>query len=131
MQTNKSVKPNVYMSGLRLFFNLAERWELTAKQQANIIGAPDIQTIELWRQKLESNQPTELTDETIDALSLIASIRKSVELLYPKKHWDEYMNSSNRYFDNLTPLNVMEQQGLKGLYRVKEYLEAARGSHYQ
>ena len=72
-----------------------------------------------------------MTDETIEALGVLASIRKRVELMYPKERWDEYMKSSNRYFDNLTPLDVMEQQGLKGMRRVKEYLDVSSGSHHQ
>lgn len=130
MNEFKGVKPHVYLAGLRLFFNLAQRWEITKEQQAAIIEAPDATSIDLWRKKMDENKPLELPVKTIQALSLIAGIRKSVEQLYPQDRWDEYMKSPNASLDMRSPLDIMEEDGTMGVKCVKEYLESAAGSHY-
>ncbi len=123
-------RSNLGKVGLKLFFSLAERWQLTQDQQLKLLGLSSRSTLHSYRKKVSNDQPVKLDVDALERLSLIAGIRKAVEILYPKDRWDSYMTSANREFDGASALDVMLQGSMKSLYRVREYLDVSRGGNF-
>jgi len=123
-------RSNLGKVGLKLFFSLSERWELTQDQQLKLLGLSSRSTLHGYKKKVRNNEPVKLDVDALERLSLIAGIRKAVEVLYPKQRWDSYMNTPNREFGGASAKDMMLQGSMKSLYIVREYLDASRGGHF-
>jgi len=116
--------------GLKLFFNLTDQWKLKQAEQLTLLGLASRSTLQNWKSKTLSGEDIRLSKDTLERLSLIAGIRKGVELLFPQGRWIDYMNAPNREFGNMTPLQVMLGGRITALYQVRRYLDNSRGSHF-
>jgi len=116
--------------GLKLFFALAEKWNLTQENQLQLLGQSSRSTLKNWKEKISNDADIKLSADTLERLSLIAGIRKSVELLYPQSRWDDYMRSPNSAFGGKSLIDVMLLGRVGALYDVRRYLDASRGAHF-
>lgn len=117
-------------AGLRLFFNLAELWELSKAQQLTLLGVSSRTTLNNWASKARSNDSVPVSKDTLERLSLIAGIRKAVEILYPVEVVNLIMKAPNKFFGGKTILDIMLQGKIGDLYDVRRYLDANRGAHF-
>ena len=116
--------------GLKMFFRLTDTWKLSSSEQGVRLGVSSRQTILNRRKKAETSDGVRVSRDTLDRLSLFVGIRKAIEVLYPKDRWDSCMKAPNRRFGGQSPLDRMLEGSMKGLYDVREYLDAARGAHF-
>lgn len=116
--------------GLKLFFALAEQWGLSQEQQLTLLGQNSRTTLRNWREKIAAGETVRLSADTLERLSLIAGIRKGVEMLYPENRWNDYMRSANTAFGGETPLDRMLHGRVGNLYEVRRYLDGSRGAHF-
>ncbi|MDD5286061.1 MAG: MbcA/ParS/Xre antitoxin family protein, partial [Desulfuromonadaceae bacterium] len=67
--------------------------------------------------------------DTLDRVGWLMAIHKALGLLYPYNEDVRYswVTRRNKAFDNLTPLDVMREQGIIGIARVSRYLDHYRG----
>ena len=99
-------------------------------EQMLLLGLSSRSTLYAWKERLIRNGDIKLSSDVLERLSLIASIRKGVEILYPKERWDAYMKQSNKFFGGQSPLELMLFGNISNLVQVREYLHACRGTHY-
>ena len=130
MANNPALPENIGRAGLSLFFNLAEAWGLTQAQQLALLGLSSRTTLKNYRERVEAGENLRLPNDLLERLSLIAGIRKAVEILYPETRWDEYLKAPNRAFGGSSPLEWMLQGRVGHLYDVRRYLDAQRGTHF-
>lgn len=133
MPATKPAQSNADRMGLvalKLFFRLAEAWRLSEDQQLSIAGSPARATLYNWKQKVNSDQTVRLSKDTLERLSLLAGIRKGVELLYPKNQWNQYPHRANVMFGGQSMVERMSAGRLIDLWDVRRYLDAERGSHF-
>ena len=116
--------------GLKLFFALSEKWSLTREDQLILLGQNSRSTLNNWERKIGNNEDISLRSDTLERLSLIAGIRKGVELLYPQNRWDDYMREPNTEFGDVSLLDVMLKGTVGALYDARRYLDASRGAHF-
>jgi len=116
--------------GLKMFFKLAELWGLDENEQLKLLGLSSRTTLAKWKSKAASNEDIMLPLETIERLSLIAGIQKSVELMFPKDRRVNYMRARNTSFNGDSILEVMLAGGVADLYTVRRHLDASRQTHY-
>lgn len=131
VNTNSSEKTlRLSKVGLKLFFVLSEKWNLTQDHQLVLLGQSSRSTLKNWKDKIDSNADINLKPDTIERLSLIAGIRKGVEILYPENRWDDYMHQPNSAFDGDSLLEIMLAGSVGALYDARRYLDANRGAHF-
>ena len=111
---------------LRTFFNIANVWQLSVVEQRALLGWPAASTYH----KYKSGDHAALSFDTLTRLSLLLGIYKSLQVLYPEPRFADAwirMPNTNPVFGGATPLSVMIDAGIDGLYRVRRLLDARRG----
>ena len=111
-----------------MLMKLFDHWELNQKAQSNLLGISELSrgTLDKYRKGIN---PLPKSRDMLDRAGYLLAIHKALRLLYPKNPTVRYawVNCSNRTFDNFTPLEVMQSQGVLGMARVARYLDYIRG----
>ena len=129
-QLDKDQKAALGKAGLRMFFELADRWKLTQNNQLLLLGLNSRTTLNEWKRKAQTDSPLKVSVDTLERLSLIVGIRKGVEMLYPEARWDTYMRANNRVFGGKSLIDVMLEGSMNALYQARGYLDVSRGAHF-
>jgi len=113
-------------AGLRAFANIAEAWGLSVAEQLKLLGIPSRSTFFKWRRE---RQPR-LSQDTLERLSYLLGIYKSLQILLPDTHaadaWVRQPNSAAP-FGGRSALERMLSGQVADLYVVRQYLDAERG----
>lgn len=109
----------------KMLMQLFEHWQLTAAEQLSALGLSASNRAALTRYRkggLLSNSRDQL-----DRAGHLFGIHKNLRLLFPKNRDLAYawMKTRNKGFENLTPIEVICEQGFAGLLRVHVYLDNA------
>ena len=110
---------------IRAFTRISEEWGLTVSDQRALLGFPAQSTLYKWR-KSDACLPY----DTLERISLILGIYKALQLIFvEKKTRNEWLKSKNReeIFCGKSPLSIMRDGGMLGLYSVRKYLDNWRG----
>ncbi|MEM5434262.1 MbcA/ParS/Xre antitoxin family protein [Paraburkholderia diazotrophica] len=114
-------------AGLRAFFNIARDWELSADEQITLLGSPGRSTFFKWK---NSPQTARLARDTLERLSLLLGIYKSLQILLPQPAaadaWIKRPNSAPP-FGGRRALDRMLAGNISDLVAVRQYLDAMRG----
>jgi hypothetical protein len=114
-------------AGLRAFFNIARDWDLSTDEQIVLLGSPGRSTFFKWKAE---PQTARLGRDTLERLSLLLGIYKSLQILLPQPAaadaWIKRPNSAppfggRRALDRLLAGNISD------LVAVRQYLDAMRG----
>lgn len=107
---------------------LFEHWELNQRAQTNLLGISEQSrsTLDKYR---KGESPLPKSRDMLDRAGYLLAIHKALRLLYPKNPDIRYswVSRPNQAFDNYTPLEVMQSQGVLGIARVARYLDFVRG----
>ena len=121
-------EPNSRKKLAIMLMKLFEHWELNQRSQTNLLGISELSrsTLDKYR---KGDSPLPKSRDMLDRAGYLLAIHKALRLLYPKNPQVRYswVSRSNRAFDNLTPLEVMQSQGVLGIARVARYLDFIRG----
>ena len=111
---------------MRSFFRLAAKWELSVGQQRGLLGWPAASTYH----KYKSGQVGILSFDTLTRISLLLGICKALHILYPQAEladrWIK-LGNLNPMFGGKSPLDLMIDGGIDGLYTVRRFLDGRRG----
>lgn len=107
-----------------------DKWNLTAEDVANLLGDISVETYQEIKQKAALNIAVELTSDTIERLSLLLGIWKTLQLIAPNTRTELAYASFNQPIDN--PIfvgksikeHLLEANRIESLYTVRRYLEA-------
>jgi len=111
---------------LTAFFNLAEHWNLSTVEMAQLLG--NIKNSRFFDWKKNHNQ--KIPSDTMERISYLLGIYKSLLILLPSKQAaHEWIKKPNGKFNNLSALDFILQNGFSGLIDVRRYLDAERGAH--
>jgi len=113
-------------AGLRAFAKIAEAWGLTVAEQLKLLGIASRSTFFKWRRE----QDPRLPQDTLERLSYLLGIYKSLQILLPDpKAADEWVRRPNFAppFGGLSGLERMLSGQVADLYVVRQYLDAERG----
>jgi Protein of unknown function (DUF2384) len=111
---------------LRTFFNIAGAWQLSVVEQRALLGWPAASTYH----KYKAGEHGALSFDTLTRLSLVLGIYKSLQVLYPEPRFADAwvrLPNSNQLFGGATPLSMMMDSGIDGLFRVRRLLDGRRG----
>ena len=111
---------------LRTFFRIADLWNLTPDEQMTLLGVSTRSTFYNW--KRDTN--TSLPKDTLERISYIVGIYKSLQILLPKEaaadEWVRRPNASS-LFGGAPALARMLSGQVADLFVVRQYLDAQRG----
>ena len=113
-------------AGLRAFGNIAEAWGLSIAEQLKLLGIASRSTYFKWRREREPRLP----QDTLERLSYLLGIYKSLQILLPDAHAaDEWVRQPNNapLFGGRSALDRMLSGQVADLYVVRQYLDAERG----
>ncbi len=116
-------------AALRTFFNIAERWQLSAEQAMTLLGFDHRtrSTFFKWKRAPESAR---LSQEKLERLSYIFGIYKDLQVLLPRAEAaDQWLHRPNDapLFGGQPALERMLSGRVADLYVVRQYLDAQRG----
>jgi hypothetical protein len=112
---------------MRLFFNTAEKLELTVEQRRAILGDISEATYHNWRR---DPGKVVLTRDQLERVSLLLGILKGLRLVFADDQtglrWLRAVNTDHP-FDGRSPIETMTAGGMIDLFAVRRYLDAWRG----
>ncbi len=111
---------------LRSFFRLAEYWKLRIGEQRKLLGDPPESTFYKWKRQQEGS----LSRDTIERISYLLGIWKSLQILFPDPaQADAWLRRPNQaaLFGGDSALQRMLSGNVADLYVVRQYLDAQRG----
>ena len=111
---------------MRTFLNIAKAWSISVAEQQALLGFPAASTYH----KHKGGQIGTLSFDMLTRISLLIGIYKALHILYPEDaladRWLALPNS-NPLFGGRTPLSLMMETGIDGLYQVRRLLDGRRG----
>lgn len=110
-----------------LVIKLFHLWDLDTASQLELLGlSPKSRSM---LSKYAKGEALPSTRDMYDRVGWLLAIHKALRLLYPRNEDIRYswVNRRNVAFDNLSPLDVMREQGIIGIARVARYLDFYRG----
>ncbi len=108
-------------------------WKLTIDEQIELLGGIKKRTFQEWKRRALDGEGIELQRDTLERLSLLLGIYKSLKIISPNNRTDvakAWFNApnTNPLFDGLSPKEFILKVGtIEALYMVRRYLDAARG----
>ena len=111
----------------KMVMRLFAHWQLSTADQLELLGLSP--TSRRMLSRYQKGEAVASSRDMLDRIGWLFSIHKSLRLLYPKNESIRYswVNRRNRLLENLTPLEVMREQGLIGIARIARYLDHLRG----
>jgi hypothetical protein len=111
----------------KLITKLFDLWKLSTTDRLELLGQSPSSRANLA--KYRNGAPLPNLRDLLDRVGWLLSIHKSLRLLYPYNETLRYswINRRNKAFDNLTPLQLMQQEGIIGMAKVSRYLDFQRG----
>lgn len=113
--------PETTRAGLNAFFRLAEQWKLTRGEQTTLLGLRSDSTLDNWRKK----PPATLSPDTLERLSYLLHIYRSLRQLFPEdraREWPRRANDAAPFFGK-SALEFMLEGRVQHLLDVHRYLK--------
>ena len=117
--------PAAASAALRTFWRLAEAWELSAAEQATLLGVGRT-TLYQWKQ----GKVGSLDRHQLERLSYLFGIYAALQILFPlARRANEWLRKPNAapLFGGRSALDRMLGGQVADLYVVRHYLDAQRG----
>lgn len=111
----------------KMVTRLFQLWDIPTADQLNLLGLSQNSRALLGKYRSGSALPE--SRDTLDRVGWLLAIHKGLGLLYPYNENIKYswVTRRNKAFGNLTPLDVMKEQGIIGIARVARYIDFYRG----
>ena len=120
------IRKKLSAPAIRTFFNIANAWRLSVKEQLALLGYPASSTYH----KYKAGQIGRLSFDTLTRISLVLGIYKALHILFPDEAladgWIRLPNS-NAMFGGRPALTLMMDGGIDGLHQVRRLLDGRRG----
>ncbi len=112
---------------VQMIMRLFALWQLDTISQLNLLGLSPKSRALLG--KYREGKQALATRDALDRIGWLLSIHKALRLLYSKNEDLRYswVKRRNQALNNLTPLDIMKEQGLIGLAKIARYLDYLRG----
>ncbi len=111
---------------VRLFLNMADRWQLSVGDRQVLLGGIARQTYHNW----QSGRISVLSRDQLERVSLVLGIYKALKLVFADDEGAmRWLKSPNHDvpFAGRSPLAHMLRGGMDDLFAVRRYLDAWRG----
>jgi hypothetical protein len=117
-------------SAIRVFLNIAEKWQLTEAQARGLLNGIASSTYHAWKREPSGRKPDrKLDQDTMMRISLIIGIYKALHIYFSDPWADRWITLGNRgtLFAGSSPIDYMLRQGQPGMLEVRRMLDSWRG----
>lgn len=108
----------------KMLLTLFEHWKLSSENQLGVLGCSK----EFYEQLIRSPEEVALFDngDLFERADLLLVINKSLHRLFPQNRnlANLWMTAPNQFFNGFTPISVVQERGIQGLYAVRDYLDS-------
>lgn len=110
-----------------MLMTLFDHWDLNTEEQLSLLGLAKKNRAAL--RNYRAGKPIANDRDKLERAGNLLGIHKSLRLLFPHNRELAYswMKRPNRAFNGLTPAQLIDQQGMIGIYMVRSYLDRQRG----
>lgn len=109
-----------------LFLRTCDLWDLKVEERMAILGGVSRQTYHNWK----SGKVGALSRDQLERISLVLGVLKGLRLVFAEEaqgvRWLKAANT-DAPFRGRSPLDLMAEGGMSGLYDARRYLDAWRG----
>lgn len=107
----------------KLLANLFDRWSLSRAERLGLLGLRPSSGALLSRYR--NGTPLPNRRDVLERAGWLLAIHKALRLLFPRNPELRYswVRRRNKDFADRSPLEVMTQEGMIGLFRVSRYLD--------
>ncbi len=107
----------------RMLMALFDHWDLSVREQLCLLGVPETNRSLLSRYR--QGKPLINDRDKLERAAILLSIHKSPRLLFPHHRELAYswMKTPNCALKESTPVNLIDVQGIMGLYILQTYLD--------
>jgi len=117
---------NRVAAGMRAFFAIAEKWQLTADEAMALLGRPGRSTFYNWK---KGDVARAHNFDLASRLSYVLGIYKALQILYQRPELaDEWIRRPNQAFGGQSALERMSAGQMVDLAAVRNYLDSVRGA---
>ena len=110
-------------SGLRTFFRISEKWQISPEQQGSLLGCEERRILDAWRRGDCGGVP----ENVLIRISYVLGIYKALHTIFPNElqadGWIMRPNSAP-LFAGRPAIDLMAEESVDGLAAVREYLDA-------
>lgn len=112
----------------KMTLKLFDHWQLTQVEQLHLLGMSEQSRSSLDKYR-KGEKPFPKSRDLLDRVGYLLAIHKALRLLYPQNSNIRYswLNRRNKAFENYSPLEIIQHQGILGYARVTRYLDFVRG----
>lgn len=111
----------------KMLIALFDHWKLSSIQQLSLLGLSKDNRAAL--SKYRNGQPLANDRDKLERAGILLGIHKSLRLLFPYNRDMAYgwMSQPNKAFNGQSPVQVIDREGMIGMYMVRAYLDVQRG----
>ena len=111
----------------KMIMQLFDHWGLSTAEQLSLLGLSKANRAALT--KYRQGSPLANDRDKLERAGIPLGIHKSLRLLFPQNRDLAYnwMSQPNRAFQGASPVQVIDERGMLGLYMVRAYLDRQRG----
>jgi uncharacterized protein (DUF2384 family) len=112
----------------KVFFKIAEAWQMDVAEQREALGGVSKQTIYNWRAHPER---TRLRGDQLDRISYLLGIYKALHILFTRpEQADSWIRRPNMAppFGGKSAAELVFSSRMEDLIRVRRYLDGVRGA---
>lgn len=111
----------------KMIMKLFDHWQLKTDEQLQLLGLSPTNRASLM--KYRKGTPLANDRDKLERASMLLGIHKSLRLLFPANRELAYswMSRPNKAFGGLSPVQLVVEHGMMGLYMVRSYLDRQRG----
>lgn len=124
--SERGIHDNSVAVGLRAFFAVADKWNLTPDEATALLGHVSKSTFYNWK-KGDIGQVAHSFD-LASRISYVLGIFKALEILYQRPEMaDQWVRRPNKAFGGQSAMERMRAGHMVDLAAVRDYLDSVRG----
>ncbi|KTE04418.1 hypothetical protein ATE68_01880 [Sphingopyxis sp. H038] len=109
---------------MRTFLNIAELWNLSDKEQMDLLGIHELAIFEDWKIRVRAHEAVPIPVDVIVRIGCVLSIYGSLVTLFPEERTADWLRAPNMHkiFGDRSALTVMTSGELDDLDKVVGHL---------
>ncbi|MEO1968479.1 MAG: hypothetical protein ABGW87_07175 [Sphingomonadaceae bacterium] len=113
---------------LRAFFNIANHWDMDAREQCLTIAAGDEITLEVWKDRSQAHQKISIPKDARHRVGCVISIYGSLVILLNHELSKDWMRAPNTLplFDGRCAMDLLTSGEVANLEAIARYLLSER-----
>jgi hypothetical protein len=127
LAARRSATPEERVRLAKMVTRLLEHWNVDQSTAAALLGLSENSRTAISRYRKGAALPD--SRDLLDRVGNLFGIHKSLRLLYPQNRELVYRwpTARNKTLENLSPVEIMVEQGLPGIVAMRGYLDFLRG----